>query len=326
MATNRKRILLPHTFSRLGWQIAESRDDIEAVSFRNDIRAEDLPALLENVSGIALGATPFGAAALAAAPRIEVVARIGVGYDAVDVPALTARKVPLMIAGIANSVSVAENAMFFMLTLAKRGAAMDALVRENRWWDKYQQLPVDLFEKTALIVGFGRIGTRIARRCLAMDMHVLVSDPYIDQGAIRAAGCEPVRDLDAAIPRADFITIHCPKTRETTGLFNADRIGLMKRSAYIVNTARGGIIDERALYAALTAGQIAGAGVDVFEREPPAADHPLLHLPNIVVGPHVAGVTKEAVDRMAVAAVRNILSVLDGKPIRENAVNPEVLD
>src|SRR5579864_5623640 len=288
MATNRKRILLPHTMSRMGWAIAESREDIEAVPFRNDIKGEDLPALLENVSGIALGATPFGVAALAAAPRMEVVARIGVGYDAVDVPALTARRVPLMIAGIANSVSVAADALFYMLTLAKRGAAMDALVRENRWWDKYQQLPVDLFEKTALIVGFGRIGTRIARRCVAMEMQVLVYDPYVEPALIRDAGCEAVRDLDAAVPRADFITIHCPKTAETRGLFNAARLARMKRSAYIVNTARGGIIDEPALHAALSAGQIAGAGIDVFEREPPAADHPLLHLPNVVVGPHVA--------------------------------------
>ena len=325
MATNRKRILLPHTMSRAGWQIAESREDIEAVSFRNDIKAEDLPPLLSDVSGIALGATPFGAAALEAAARIEVVARIGVGYDAVDVPALTRRGIPLMIAGIANSVSVAENAMFFMLTLAKRGAAMDALVRENRWWDKFQLLPIDLFEKTVLIVGMGRIGTRIAKRCLAMEMQVLVSDPYVPPSVIRDAGCEPVDDLDAAIPRADFITIHCPKTPETTGLFNADRLGLMKRGAYIVNTARGGLIDERALHAALAAGRLAGAGIDVFDREPAAADHPLLQLPNVVVGPHVAGVTRESVDRMAVAAVRNILSVLDGKPRRENAVNPEVL-
>jgi len=326
MATNRKRILLPHTISPAAWKMAESREDIEPVSFRNDIKAENLPSLLDEVSGIALGATPFGPTALGAAPKIEVVARIGVGYDAVDVPALTARKVPLMIAGIANSVSVAENAMYFMLTLAKRGAAMDAVVREDRWWDKYQQLPVDLFEKTVLVVGFGRIGTRIARRCLAMEMQVLVYDPYIDANAVRAAGCEPVRDLDTAIPRADFITIHCPKTPETTGLFNEARLGRMKRGAYIVNTARGGIIDEGALCRALSARQIAGAGLDVFEREPPPSDHPLLKLPNVVTGPHVAGVTLEAVDRMGIAAVRNILSVLDGKPIRENVVNKEVLD
>jgi D-3-phosphoglycerate dehydrogenase len=326
MATNRKRILLPHTISRAAWAIAESRDDIELKSFPNDIKPENLPALLEEVSGIALGATPFGTAALAAAPKMEVVARIGVGYDAVDVPALTARRIPLMIAGIANSVSVAENAMFFMMTLAKRGVAMDAIVREGRWWDKYQQLPVDLFEKTVLIVGFGRIGTRIAKRCLAHEMQVLVSDPYVDEKAIREAGCEPVRDLDTAISRADFITIHCPKTPETTGLFNEARLARMKPGAYIVNTARGGIIDERALHSVLSAARIAGAGIDVFEREPPAVDHPLFKLENVVTGPHVAGVTREAVDRMGIAAVRNILSMLDGKPIRENVVNSEVLD
>ncbi|HYC15228.1 MAG TPA: NAD(P)-dependent oxidoreductase, partial [Stellaceae bacterium] len=176
------------------------------------------------------------------------------------------------------------------------------------------------------IVGFGRIGTRTAKRCLGMEMNVLVYDPYVSAGAIRAAGCEPASDLDAALARADFVTIHCPKTKETLGLINAARLKHMKRTAIIVNTARGGIIDEVALEAALKAGQIAGAGIDVFAREPAAVDHPLLKLPNVVVAPHVAGVTVESRDRMAITTIQNILSMLDGKPIRENVINKEVLD
>ena len=132
-------------------------------------------------------------------------------------------------------------------------------------------VPVDLFGKTVLIVGFGRIGTRSAKRCQAMEMNVLVYDPYVSAGAIKAAGCEPVTDLDAALPRADFVTIHCPKTPETVGMFNAARLARMKPTAYLVNTARGGIIDEPALHAALTSGKLAGAGLDVFEQEPTPA-------------------------------------------------------
>jgi D-3-phosphoglycerate dehydrogenase len=139
-------------------------------------------------------------------------------------------------------------------------------------------------------------------------------------------GYEPVQDLDAAVARADFITIHCPKTPETVGLFDAARLGHMKRTAFIVNTARGGIIDEKALYDALKANRIAGAALDVFDQEPTPQDNPLLSLPNFIAAPHVAGVTREAVDRMGVAAVENILSVLDGKPIRDNVVNKEVLE
>ena len=326
MTTNRKKLLLPDSMGRIGWDLLKDRDDIEPVGFPNTIGPEAFRALLHDASGAALGVTPFREPELAAAPRIQVVARIGVGYDAVDVPALTRRRVPLMVAGTANSVAVAEKAMYLMMALAKRGPLMNALVREGRWWDKLKNLPMEMFEKTVLIIGFGRIGTRTAKRCLGMEMRVLVYDPYLSADAIRAAGCEPVSDLDAALARADFVTIHCPKTPETLAMMNAARLARMKPTAYLVNTARGGIIDERALQAALGEGRLGGAGIDVFEREPTPLDHPLLKLPNVLVAPHVAGVTRESVDRMAMTAVRNLLSVLDGKPNRENAINPEVFD
>jgi D-3-phosphoglycerate dehydrogenase len=138
-------------------------------------------------------------------------------------------------------------------------------------------------------------------------------------------GYEPVGDLDEAIARADFVNIHCPKTPETTGLFNAARLGRMKKSAFIVNTARGGIIDEKALHDALSNNRIAGAALDVFDQEPTPADNPLLKLDNFIAAPHMAGVTREAVDRMAVVTVQNMLSVIDGKTNRDNVVNKEVL-
>ena len=230
-----------------------------------------------------------------------------------------------MVAGSANSPSVAEQAMFMMLTLAKRGAELHAMVKDDTWNEPAGGLPFDLYGKTVLIVGFGRIGTRSAKRCQAMEMNVLVYDPYKPAAEIKAAGCEPVTDLDAALPRADFVTIHCPKTPETVGMFNAARLARMKPTAYLVNTARGGIIDEPALHAALTARKLAGAGLDVFEEEPTPADNPLLKLPNVIMAPHMAGVTVEAVDRMGQQTARNILSALDGKPIRENVINQDVL-
>jgi D-3-phosphoglycerate dehydrogenase len=183
---------------------------------------------------------------------------------------------------------------------------------------------MDLYGKTVLVVGFGRIGTRSAKRCQAMEMNVLVYDPYVAAETIKQAGCEPVSDLDAAVTRADFITIHCPKTPETVGLFDAKRLARMKPTAYIVNTARGGIIDEPALHAALTSGKIAGAGLDVLAKEPPDNDNPLLKLPNVIKAPHMAGVTAESMDRMAVQAAQNVLSVFDGQPNRDNTVNREI--
>ena len=161
-----------------------------------------------------------------------------------------------MVAGTANSPSVAECALFMMLTLAKRANEMHSLVRDNKWPDRLGMLPFDLFGKTIVIIGFGRIGSRTAKRCLAMEMNVLVFDPYKSAADIKAAGCEPVADLDGALPRADFVSIHCPKNPETIGMFNADRLKRMKPTAYLVNTARGGIVVETALYDALVSGRL----------------------------------------------------------------------
>jgi D-3-phosphoglycerate dehydrogenase len=326
MATNRKKVLIPHMLDQPGRDVLLAREDIDTVIYDAAITQAELLPLLADAAGIALWGTPFRQAEMDAAPILQVVARIGVGYDAVEVPALTARRVPLMIGGTANSTSVAEQAFHMMLALAKHGRALDAAVRDGKWRDPRAVLPMELAGKTILIVGFGRIGTRTAKRCLGFDIRVLVYDPYVDAGPIAAAGCTKVTDLDAALPAADFVTIHCPKTPETLGMFNAARFAGMKRGAFIVNTARGGIIEEPALHAALTSGHIAGAGLDVFAAEPTPQDNPLLKLPNVIAAPHMAGVTTEAMAAVAVATAENILSVLDGAPRRDNVVNKEVLD
>jgi D-3-phosphoglycerate dehydrogenase len=323
---NRKKIMVPATMSRSGWALIEARDDVEGVTFTPNLPKPEFHKVLEEASGICLGVQPFSDPELDAAPLLQVVSRIGVGYDAVDVPALTKRNIPLMIGGTSNSVSVAEAGVFLTMSLARRGASMDALVKEGRWHDRYKEMPVDLYGKHVLIIGFGKIGTRSAKRFAAMETHVMVYDPYMYSETIRGMGYEPVADLDSAVARADFITIHCPKTPETVGLFNAARLARMKRTAFLVNTARGGIVEEQALYDALKANRIAGAALDVFVEEPTPQDNPLLTLNNFIAAPHVAGVTREAVDRMAVVAVENILSVLDGKPNRDNVINREVLD
>jgi D-3-phosphoglycerate dehydrogenase len=230
-----------------------------------------------------------------------------------------------MTTGIANSTSVAEQAVFFIMALAKRAATLDAVVRHNRWGDRMKQMPGEIAGKSVLVVGFGRIGTRTAKRCAALDMTVQVYDPNVPAATISAAGYEPVSDLDAALPMADFVTIHCPKTPETVGMFGAARLARMKPGAGLVNTARGGIVDEAALYDALVAGHLRGAGLDVFDSEPTKPDNKLFALEQVLMAPHMAGVTTESVIGMGVATARNILSVLDGTPIAENVVNKEVL-
>src|SRR6201994_3333100 len=199
MATNKKKIFVTQTLSPGARALLTERDDIELIEFPNLISAADFEAMLKQhapVHGVALGATRFGEMELEASKDMQVVTRIGVGYDAVDVPALSKRKVPLMVAGSANSPSGGEQALFMMLTLAKRAQEMHSLVKNGEWATRLGRLPYDLFGKTVLIVGFGRIGTRTAKRCLAMERTVQVYDPYKPAAEIKAAGCEAVADLD----------------------------------------------------------------------------------------------------------------------------------
>jgi len=325
MVTEKKRLLLPKTMAKPGWALAKSRADVDAVAFAPNVPTPEFHQLLKDADGIALTSTPLKAADIAAAPRLKAVGRIGVGFDAVDVEALNARGIPLMTCGTDNSPTVAEYALYMMLSLCKLGPRLDAIPRQGRWGNRYDELNTELLGKRLLIVGFGRIGTRIAKRCLSMDMTIDVFDPYVPAEAVRAAGCNPVADLDAALPDADYVTLHCPKTHETVNLFDAARIARMKPGARLINTARGGLVDEQALYAALASGKLAGAGVDVFSPEPPMTDNPLFTLQNVIVSPHMAGNSSESLDRKSLTVVRNVLSVLDGKTRTEYVVNPEAL-
>jgi D-3-phosphoglycerate dehydrogenase / 2-oxoglutarate reductase len=328
MTDNRKTVLIIKTMAEAGQALLRARPDIQILPFAIDTSRAALLDIIRQaprIDAMILGVQKIGPDEIAAANGLACVARIGVGYDAIDVAALTAARIPLLITGEANSPSVAEKAMYFMLALAKRGPYMDALVKRGQWQDRLKQMPADLYGKTVLVVGFGRIGTRMVKRCLAMEMTVLVSDPHVAPDAIRSAGAEPVTQLLSALPRVDFVTLHCPKTAATTGLIGAAELAAMKPSAYLVNTARGGIVDEAALTEALLHNRIAGAGLDVLLDEPPPAGHPLLALPNVLTAPHMAGVTREAFDRMALQAATNVLSVLDGTPLHANVVNAEVL-
>jgi D-3-phosphoglycerate dehydrogenase len=317
-------ILIPENFPPDGLRPAEGRNDIVLERFALSIAQPAFRERLAGAHGAVLGLTPIADPELDAAPQLKVVARIGVGYDTIDVPALTRRRIPLMITGVANSVSVAEQALAFMFAFAKRINELDAMVRERNWGGRFAAFPSDLYRKRVVVVGFGRIGGRMARRCVALEMDTLVYDPYVVQDSIRQTGATPAPDLDEAIAQADYVSIHCPKTPETIGLFDAARIARMKPGAVLINTARGGIVDEPALARALRDGHLRGAGLDVFAAEPTERDNPLITLPNVIAAPHMAGVTREAFNRMAETAMRNVIEVLDGRPNREHTVNPEV--
>ena len=271
-------------------------------------------------------ATPVSRAIIDSARDLCVVSRHGVGYDLVDVARLTQRGIPLTIAIHANALSVAEHTLYLILALAKRGFAFDRAVNRGDFDIRATLRGADIAEKNLLIIGFGRTGTRVARFALAFDMKVFVYDPYIDQSLIPSAGCATVDDYFCVLPDMDVVTLHCPLTEETRGMIGERELRVMKPCAYIVNCARGGIIDEHALGTALASNAIAGAVLDVFAREPLPGDDPLLGMNNLITSPHVAGVTLEASMRMASGAAANVLAAFDGELDPAVVVNSEVLD
>lgn len=302
------------------------RDDIECRVVEDQTESA-LLRHIPGVHGLVLGLAPMTPHVIeAAAGALKVVSRRGVGYDNVDVAALTRAGIPLTVVGSANSVSVAEHTLHLMLALAKQSHVQDARLRRASWNDARLVRPVDLAGRRVLVLGLGRIGRLLVSRLLAMDMEVLVHDPFVDEAEIAATGATAAADWRAALPAIDFLTVNCPKTPETTGMVGAPELAAMKRTAFLVNTARGGIIDETALYTALRDHAIGGAGIDAFDQEPAAPDHPLFELDNAIFTPHVAGLTTEAVYRMNVRAAQNVVDACDGVLDPQFVVNREVLE
>jgi len=320
----KRKVLVIQGLHPEGLRLLEGRDDVVPVVLNSSDEREIADAARE-VEAITVRTARITQAVIAAAPKLQIVARHGVGYDAVDVPALTARGIPLAIAPQSNMVSVAEHVMFMLLALAKESAYHDAMTRSADWSQRWNIRGFDLAGKKLLVVGFGRTGSRVARRALAFDMQVHACDPYIDQELIRAAGCTPVADFRAALPKMDAVSVNTPLTDETRHMFSAKEFEAMRPSAVIVNCARGGMIDEAALYTALGTRKIRGAGLDVFEAEPSPADNPLFKLDNVVLSPHIAGVTVESTIRMSTQTAQNVLDVFDGRLDPEVVVNREVL-
>ena len=305
--------------------VLEARHDIDLVK----VPLEDAAALAEAVSGangILARSARITPELIASANGLQIVSRHGVGYDRVNIEALSARKIPLAVTGTANSPSVAEHAMMFMLACAKRLRPTDQRTRNGDFLKARQELGrVELLEKKVLIIGFGRIGKIVARRCQGFDMQVLACDPFIDQQTIRDAGVTPVENFRDVLREVDYLTIHVPLNDETENLIDVEELALLKSTAILVNCARGGIINEDALYDVLKNEKIFGAGIDVFATEPTPGDHPLFTLDNVIVNPHAAASAMECLERMGVQAAQNILDAFDGKLDPGMVVNQEVL-
>lgn len=318
------RIVLGRAPHPAGAAILDARTDLEIVQL-HDPKPPELHAALAQADGLMAWLERVDGAALAAAPRLRAVSRIGVGYDTVDVPACTDRGIAVMVTNGANDLSVAEHAMMLMLGVARRAVDAHNHVRDGGWWPKDGPRMVDLAGRSVLVVGYGRIGTRVAAYCRAFGMRVLVHDPLFHPARIAADGHEAARDLGAALREADVVTLHCPLTPATRHLMDEAAFAAMKPGAILINTARGPVVKQDAVIGALTSGRLMGFGTDVLETEPAIPGNPLLTLPNVIVSPHTAASTEEGMARMAATAARNLLDALDGRPDAAMMVNPEVV-
>lgn len=259
---------------------------------------------------------------IARCPRLKVVSSTGAGYDTIDVEACTQAGILVVNQAGGNANSVAEHTFALMLAVIRRVVESDHLLKTATGLVREDLMGRELSGKVLGLVGIGHIGTRVARIADAFGMQVLAYDPYVDAAEIRARGAKPV-SLEELIASSDVVSLHCPRNKETLGMFGSKAFGNMKRGALFISTARGGIHDESALYTALEAGHLGGAGLDVWTVEPPPHDHPLLSLLNVVSTYHTAGVTHEGRRNIAAISASQILDICAGRtPPR--MINPQV--
>ncbi len=294
---------------------------VTVISQEPDTVAEHVP----QADAVIVRTARIDRALIARANRLQIVARHGVGFDSVDVAALTERRIPLTVVGDANARTVAEHTLYLMLATAKRGLQFDRLVRAGAWQGDGSLTGHDLFTKTVIIAGLGRVGRLVAGLCNAFGMRVRVYDPWVSAADITAIGAEPLTRLADGLADADYLTLHAPLTDETAHMVDKAALAALPRHAIVVNASRGGLVDEAALIAALRSGEIAGAGIDVFEQEPTPPDNPLFGLDNVILSPHQAGLTEECAERMSLRCAENVLGFFSGALDRNVVINPEVL-
>jgi len=288
---------------------------------------EEMIESIRDANAIISGDSPLTGRILENARSMKIIARVGVGYDNIDLDAATKLRIIVTNLPGALSDSVAEHTILLMLAAARRLVAADRNVREGRWDDYFQHAPsIELNGKTLGLIGFGAIGRAVAQRAKAFNMEILVYDPYVDEIKVASLGCRRVA-LGRLLSESDVVSIHSPLTPETKRLISEREFGLMKKSAILINTARGSIVDEKSLIDALKKGRIAGAGMDVLTHEPTPEDDPMLALDNVTVTPHCAAFTLDALRRLWFGCADAVLRVLNGELPRPpaNIVNPDVI-
>ncbi|HEY8848908.1 MAG TPA: phosphoglycerate dehydrogenase [Thermoanaerobaculia bacterium] len=313
-----QRVLVTDTLAESGLQILRAASDVE-LDYRAGLKGKDLlQAVAQSDALITRSGTAVTAELVNAGNRLRIIGRAGVGLDNVDVDACTARGILVINAPTANILSATEHTMAMLLSLCRNIPEAHASVKRGEW-NRSKFMGIELSGKVLGVIGLGRIGTRITTRARAFGMRVIAYDPYIAQTVGEKVGAD-MMSLDELLGQADVITVHTPLSDETRGMIGPTEIGRMKDGVILVNCARGGIYEENALAAALNSGKVGGAAIDVYEKEPPGKDHPLLNAKNIVLSPHIGANTIEAQDRVAVQTAEMVVDALRGS-IFVSAVN-----
>jgi D-3-phosphoglycerate dehydrogenase / 2-oxoglutarate reductase len=324
VAKTKHKVLCIQPIHDVGMEILQSRADIELV-IPEGIEPQHWEKHLADTDFMLIRITKVPRWVIEKAPNLKLISRHGVGCDNIDVEAATEHGITVATVGEANAPSVVEHTVAMMLALAKRLPEFDKAMRDGDYWRKMKLDAMDVGGTTVLVMGLGRIGSRLVPVLNALRMKVIGVDPALTAAQITAMGAEPCTDFRSALPRADFVTVHMPLQTDTRNLIGATELALMKPTAYLINCARGGIVDEAALLKAVDSRRIMGAGFDVQVTEPTTADDPLLKSDRIILSPHSAAATLEGTKRMATNAAQNILDQIDGILPLNHVFNPEVL-
>tara|TARA_B100000029_G_scaffold291009_1_gene284590 strand:+ start:2002 stop:2961 length:960 start_codon:yes stop_codon:yes gene_type:complete len=278
-----------------------------------DLSKENLISKLPKFDGITLRRGKIDAKILEKCNNLKVISRHGVGYDNIDTKILKEKKISLLVTGTTTSISPAEHIMFMILNISKSFNLFDKSVRDGKF-DKVMHMKhesFELFGKKILIVGFGRIGKQLIKRCLGFEMKVFAYDPFVDKKVIEKLGGKKIDNLEEGLKEADILSLSVPLTKDTYNMINLEKMKKMKKNSIIINTSRGGIINEKDLNTALDKEIVYGAGLDVFEKEPPDEDNPLLKNKKVILSPHAATFTKECLSNMAVQTAQNIIDFFE---------------
>ena len=311
--SSKKKILVIQPVHELGMKLLINNPNFDYET-TNDISESNIKAKIANVDGVSVRTAILNKNIINEAKNLKIISRHGVGYDNIDLPKAKEKGIQLAITSNANAVTVAEHVMFMLLNLSKKKDMYDKTVRSGNFTDR-NKLPktIELCGKNILIAGFGRIGQSLIKRCLGFEMKVYVYDPFVDKEKIEKLGGKKIESLNESVKEMDAISLHVPLNKNTKNLINYDLLKTMKRNCIIINAARGGIINENDLDKALNENLIYGAGLDVFETEPPSKNNPLLKNNKVFLSPHTAAFTEECMIRMGKETIQNIIDFFDEK-------------